>query len=219
MDIDKTLDQLESDLAGLLSETPPVELREFASKRDFLAYAKEQITLAKSDEAEVRKARLQHLLVNTELAKNGFQDTGAKSLPVFSGPLSVQAQTAWKERSEKETTPAAAAASGNPGPKGFAQKDGKVLTVEALLAAFDAMLATDGEEEQAAKGEEAADESATQAADENAETAEGDAEGDAAGDGDTEDTKKSDPWGTGLDMNFQKSEDPDEFDAGGVRAF
>ena len=232
METDKTLDKLEKDLAAMLSDEPQAEMKDFATKAEFLTYCKEQITLAKAEkDPEIQKARLTHLLVNVGIVqKNGFEDTGATSLPIFSGPLSVQAQTAWKERSESETSPQAASASGEPGPLGFAQKDGKPLTINDLLSAFDQMLSSpEGDEakkkaeEEAAKkkaegeagapeGEEAKKKAEEEAAKKKAEGEEAAATAAAAA------AAKLDPWGTGLDMNFAPSEDKDEF-AGGIRGY
>lgn len=139
------LDTIKNQLEGLLSDVPPAEVREM-TKAEFLDYLQAEIKLAKEESPEDRKPRVEHLLANIEFVQKmgGFEDKGAKSIPVYSGKLSVQAQTAWRERQDR--TVGASAAMGNqaPGPGGsFTSKSNKPLTGADLMAALQSLL--DGE--------------------------------------------------------------------------
>lgn len=221
MDIITTLNKLEADLAGLLNEVPTAEVREFATKAEFLQYAKEQISLAKSEEPADQKARLTHLFANVEIVKNGFEDSSTMSIPVFSGPLSVQAQTAWKERSQNNTSVQAAIATQAPGPKGFAQKNNS-LTIEQLMVAFGELLASkDGDvttKSEDPKEGEAPETDPDPAVIATPDEAEADTlSGPAADSPADEAVEKSDPWG-GVDMNDTVFTDADEYQSG-LRGF
>lgn len=221
--LDATLSQLVTDLGVLVNDEPAVELREFANKREFLKYAQEQVVLAKADTDDaIMKARLEHLRVNTELAQKNFQDNSSKKLPLFRGPLSVEAQTAWKERSEKDISPTAAAASTQPGPKGFSQKNGSgsetetqkndtqsdAVTMQSLLDMFTTLL--DGPE--ASSKEDGQDADTPKSG-----TTEQPAVASSDEDGTDTTQKNNDPWGNGYDMNFKASDDPDEYPDCGFR--
>ena len=90
------LTELQKSLASLLSVAEPGEGYEVVSMtpEQFLAYAGEQLELAKSESDEDGNARLAHLLksVTTMLEKNAFDGKGSM-LPLFKGPLSRPGQT------------------------------------------------------------------------------------------------------------------------------
>ena len=231
------LDTISETLEGLLSDAPPAELQEF-SKAEFLAYALEQVKKAREeaeDQPEMFKARFEHLKVNIdEVRKNGFEDGSRRSLPVFRGPLSVQAQTAWKERKERTISTSQALAAQQNGSGGtftMKDKDGKVITSADLLAAFAEILGEQVPAEGFQKddegtgtgtgtgtGEDEGDGEGTGTGEGEGEgtgTGEGEGEGTGEGDGDkteteTEDAKKSaDPWGSPMDMNVDANAEVD----------
>lgn len=232
MTTDESLNQLQASLADMLGEAPDVELREFANKDEFGAYAQAELLKAAGEtDSEERVARLKHLLENVRHAATlKFHDKGGKSLPVYAGKLSVQAQTAWKERSTQEISLQQAAASQAPGPKGYAQKG---LAAD-LLSSLTALLAKDGDDEGSTEGA-GADDSSTDGdgdgdgstndgstddnADDNADDA-GD-KGDEVdkGDGAKPAKKAACPWGTGMDMNIRDVKDPDEYGNSSLRSY
>ena len=238
------LDKIKSDLDGLLSDTPPADIRAL-TKMEFLQYALDQIELAKGESAEDRKPRVQHLMVNVDtLAKaGGFEDTGAKSIPVYSGPLSVQAQTAWKEQSERTIGMSAALGAQAPGPKGsFTSKsDGgpKLISGKDLMAALGALLGEEPESTEKSDDEtaEASTEETTEETSE--ETTEDGSEGEeeaaaaplpegfeeeataeAGAEGDEEITKSApkDPW-SDISTYDVVDDDPDLVFETGLRVF
>lgn len=225
MTTDETLNTLQADLAALLGEAPDVELREFATKAEFAAYAQSELVKASGEaDPEERVARLKHLSENVRHVNTlKFEDTGAKALPVYAGKLSVQAQTAWRERSTQDITVAQAAASQAPGPKGYAQKG----HAETLLATLNDLLSKEGDagdaasegEGTAADAESGASEGEGTGTEEEEEGAKGDDV--VAEDANTTPSAKAmkDPWGTGMDMNMRDPNDPDEYGNTSLRAF
>lgn len=241
MDIDKALAEITTDLTAIITGVPPVELQEF-TKAEFFQYALEQIKKAGEEKyEELRKSRLQHLLTNLQdVQKNGFQDTETKKVPVYSGKLSVESQTAWKERSEKDISPAAAAASTAPGPLGFAQKDRGGLTSNDLMHAMAQLLSTelakdeDTDQVAAANTSEQADTSVEASAKTSEEVAEETVESEGAAEEvetavednaesvaettEKKTQKKQDPWGNSLDFNGSDASD-DGYGESSIRFF
>jgi len=95
-ELNDTLEAIGKELAGLIkAEEPATE--KVMTPEEFVAYAAEQITLAKSDEDP--KPRLEHLAGVVDLAKAySWEDGGGMSVSVYSGPLSVQAGSRQAEK-------------------------------------------------------------------------------------------------------------------------
>lgn len=94
-DLTATLEAIGTELAGLLSDdTPAIVEMKFA---EFVDYCNQQIGLAKNDSNPA--PRINALVEVVNLAKAyTWEDGSTMSVPVFSGPESVQAQSAYAER-------------------------------------------------------------------------------------------------------------------------
>jgi hypothetical protein len=112
MDVTALFKNVVDTIAKLEVATAEAVTKEFTSA-SFSDYVCDQLSQAQADDdADIRKSRLAHLAENVKyIQKQGGWDSSATAtLPVFSGPNSVQAQTAWRERSERDQHTASAAA-------------------------------------------------------------------------------------------------------------
>ena len=95
-DMNQHLDALGAELAGLL-KADDAATETVMTPEAFVAYATEQMALAKSDKDPTE--RLEHLAAVVELAKaHGWEESDTFSVSVYSGPLSVSAGSRQAEK-------------------------------------------------------------------------------------------------------------------------
>lgn len=113
-DINKTFDAIDSELASLMSVGTSADSL-VMNQTQFVHYCQEQIALAKAGEdAENRVAHLKEIVSLAK--KEGWEETDTQTVSVYSGELSVQSQSRWKEKMEAGFTP--------PGPEGVPTSGG-----------------------------------------------------------------------------------------------
>lgn len=128
MNLEETLNEITAQLAKLAPSEPA--LKEMTVEQ-FLEYAKAEIEKARA-EGDAAEPRLLHLRQNIAVAKAAYADSVGTALPVYSGPDSIQAQTAWMERSEKLVGLVLGKPSGS-----YAEKSQRDQILDALLKTLD----------------------------------------------------------------------------------
>lgn len=166
---------------------------------EFMEYAVGQIAKANEEDAAAAGDRLTHLFATIEAIEksNAFDSAGA-SFSVYNGPEAQQRQTAAREESMKEQSPAAAAAMGTMD-RNFAQKAADhvrgMFKDPALVAEFDALL-----ERASAVSTEKADDAKTEEV-EKSEGESSEVKADEKADEKKEEAKKAEPFMWPRDMN------------------
>lgn len=96
-DISKTLHTIEAELQALRVEEHSTAVTKTMTFDEFIAYVQEQTALVKSDSDP--KPRIEALIKVVALAKmENWEEGSTAAFPIFSGPESVQAQSANAER-------------------------------------------------------------------------------------------------------------------------
>ncbi len=115
-DLTKNFEAIESAIAGLMApeNDAPKELKLTPSQ--FINYCNEQIALAKAGEdTEARLAHVKEVVAMMKRDNKGsWMETDTRSVAVYGGELSVQAQSRWAEKMESNfsSPPQAPVASG-----------------------------------------------------------------------------------------------------------